>query len=147
MCMAVLQVQYQTNFAFIALREGSGENEHLRIVAAYSTEDNVDHLTNRRISPNSEEGDELLWDCLSSTESKVVEDGSVLSMVDDEMCVPFLLSAATKPGVETEVGLCVCCSIDCRLCRPRHKLRFCHQHRPVSHSSTTKLMCDWSVLG
>jgi hypothetical protein len=92
-----LKIQYQTNFSFIAFREGEGDDEHLRISAAYGEE--VSALTNAKLyKRDCTEGDQILWDCLASTEAKVVEDGTVLSIVDDEMLVPFLLTAVTRPG-------------------------------------------------
>jgi len=94
-----LKIQYSTNFSFIAFLEGEGDDEHLRLVGAYG-EESTSHLANIKLyKRDMSEGDELLWECLATTEAVVVEDGSVMSIVSDEMLVPFLLTAVTKPGI------------------------------------------------
>jgi hypothetical protein len=97
-----LKCQYQTNFAFIALREGSGEKEHLRVVAAFGA--GTSELANATLFRQENQGDEALWDCLDTGEAKLVEDGSVLSLVDESMMVPFLVAALTKPPAIRDDG-------------------------------------------
>jgi len=94
-----LKVKFETNFSFVGLLEGEGKDRHLRLVAAYSAEDSPTHLANLKLhEKDCTEGDEVLWECLNTTEAKVVEDGTVMSIVHDDMLVPFLLTAVTKPG-------------------------------------------------
>jgi len=93
-----LKMEYQTNHAFIALKEGPPGKEHLRIVAAYA--DDVGPLLNFTID-RSDENDQPIWDCIASGSAQVVEDGSVLSCIDNNMIVPFLFAAATKPSTLT----------------------------------------------
>jgi len=100
-----LKLQYETNFAFIALKEGPPEKEYLRIVATFG--EDTGRLTNFKLVKEENDNDELLWDCLATGTARVVEDGSVLSPVENEMCVPFLLAAPAKPpeGREDEEQL------------------------------------------
>ena len=79
--------------------------EYLRIVATFG--EDTGRLTNFKLVKEENDNDELLWDCLATGTARVVEDGSVLSPVENEMCVPFLLAAPAKPpeGREDEEQL------------------------------------------